>query len=111
MHLAWAILKQSSDCSQCAYRIPYFEFKELACTSVKELPEKKLLVRICFSLALSLFSSRNRQIRTRGRMILPQQMMIRDVLDGGCMAFCNKETELKATCRRFKIRPALHHHR
>jgi len=40
-------------------------------------------------------------------MILPQQMMIRDVLDGGCMAFVTKETELKATLQALQNPPAL----
>ena len=40
-------------------------------------------------------------------MILPQQMMIRDVLVGGCMAFVTKETELKATLQPLQNPPAL----
>lgn len=35
----------------------------------------------------------------KGRLILPQQQMIRDILDSGCIAVCCRDTELKATLK------------
>lgn len=43
----------------------------------------------------------------KGRMILPQQQAIRDVLDAGAMALVTKETELEATLQRLSGPPAL----
>lgn len=43
----------------------------------------------------------------KGRMILPQQMAIRDVLDSGAMAIVCKETELASTLERLGEKPAL----
>ena len=43
----------------------------------------------------------------KGRLILPQQMAIRDVLDSGAMALVCRETELAATLERLGTKPAL----
>ena len=43
----------------------------------------------------------------KGRIILPQQQAIRDLLDAGAMAFVTRETELAATLERLKEPPAL----
>lgn len=43
----------------------------------------------------------------KGRMILPQQQAIRDVLDAGAAAVVVKETELKETLERLGRKPAL----
>lgn len=43
----------------------------------------------------------------KGRMILPQQMAIRDVLDSGAIAVVCRETELAATLERLGRAPAL----
>ena len=43
----------------------------------------------------------------KGRLILPQQQMIRDILDIGAMAFVTKETELKQTLQNLKTPPAV----
>lgn len=43
----------------------------------------------------------------KGRMILPQQQAIRDVLDSGAMALVTKETELEAALKRLSQPPAL----
>lgn len=43
----------------------------------------------------------------KGRLILPQQQMIRDILDIGAMAFVTKETELKQTLQNLKTPPAI----
>ena len=43
----------------------------------------------------------------RGRMILPQQQTIRDILDGGAMCVVCKETELAETLTKFKDKPAM----
>ena len=43
----------------------------------------------------------------KGRLILPQQMAVRDVLDSGAAAFVCRETELAATLGRLAAPPAL----
>ncbi len=43
----------------------------------------------------------------KGRLILPQQQMIRDILDTGAMAACVRETELKDMLDKLKEPPAL----
>lgn len=43
----------------------------------------------------------------KGRLILPQQMAIRDVLDAGAMAVVTKETELAQTLEKLAVPPAL----
>ncbi len=43
----------------------------------------------------------------KGRLILPQQMAIRDVLDAGAMAVVTKETELAQTLEKLAMPPAL----
>ena len=43
----------------------------------------------------------------KGRMILPQQMAIRDALDAGALALVTRETELAATLESLKQPPAL----
>lgn len=43
----------------------------------------------------------------KGRLILPQQQTIRDILDCGAMAYITKETQLKQTLKALKKPPAL----
>lgn len=43
----------------------------------------------------------------KGRMILPQQQVIRDVLDHGAMSVVTKETELAVALRSLAVKPAL----
>ncbi len=43
----------------------------------------------------------------KGRLILPQQQMIRDILDTGAMAACTRESELKEMLEKLKDPPAL----
>ncbi len=43
----------------------------------------------------------------KGRLILPQQMAIRDILDAGAIAVVSKETELEQTLSKLSAPPAL----
>lgn len=43
----------------------------------------------------------------KGRLILPQQQVLRDVLDGGGIAVVTKETELEAALDRLSVKPKL----
>ncbi|MCR4615980.1 MAG: [FeFe] hydrogenase H-cluster maturation GTPase HydF [Clostridiales bacterium] len=43
----------------------------------------------------------------KGRLILPQQQTIRDILDAGALAYVTKETELKAALESLKAPPAI----
>jgi len=43
----------------------------------------------------------------KGRIILPQQLVLRELLDNNCTAICCKETDLKSTLLSLKEKPAL----
>ena len=43
----------------------------------------------------------------KGRLILPQQQTIRDILDSGCTAICCRDTELKLTLASLAKKPKL----
>lgn len=43
----------------------------------------------------------------KGRLILPQQQVIRDILDIGAMVYVTKDSELKQTLNNLKIPPAI----
>lgn len=43
----------------------------------------------------------------KGRIILPQQLVLRELLDNNCTAICCKETDLKHTLNALKEKPAL----
>ena len=43
----------------------------------------------------------------KGRLILPQQQVIRDLLDHGCMALVTQETELEKTLSALSVPPAM----
>ena len=43
----------------------------------------------------------------KGRLILPQQQVIRDLLEGGMVTICVRETELAETLKKPGIKPAL----
>ncbi len=43
----------------------------------------------------------------KGRIILPQQLVLRELLDNNCTAVCCKETDLKNTLNALKEKPAL----
>ena len=85
-----------------------FELKERLAHLQKILPEKKQLVGDLLQPgSVVVLVTPIDESAPKGRMILPQQMMIRDVLAGGCMAFVTKETELKATLQALQNPPAL----
>ena len=43
----------------------------------------------------------------KGRIILPQQLVLRELLDNNCTAICCKETDLESTLLALKEKPAL----
>ena len=43
----------------------------------------------------------------KGRLILPQQMVMRDILDHHCMCICCQDTELKSTLKMLSQKPKL----
>ncbi|MCH5296149.1 MAG: [FeFe] hydrogenase H-cluster maturation GTPase HydF [Ruminococcus sp.] len=43
----------------------------------------------------------------KGRIILPQQQVLRDVLDAGATAICVRDTELESTLKKLSQKPAL----
>ncbi|MBR2868713.1 MAG: [Clostridia bacterium] len=43
----------------------------------------------------------------KGRLILPQQQTIRDILDSGCTAICCRDTELEQTLNSLSKKPSL----
>lgn len=92
--------------AQSGYHI--FELKERLAHLQKELPEKKQLVGDLLQPgSVVILVTPIDESAPKGRMILPQQMMIRDVLDNDCMAFVTKETDLEATLQSLRCPPSL----
>lgn len=85
-----------------------FELKERLSHLQKTLPEKKRLVSDLLSPgSVVILVTPIDESAPKGRLILPQQMMLRDVLDSGCIAAVTKETELEATLQSLRGAPSL----
>lgn len=84
-----------------------YELKELIGKSVSA-DEERTLCRDLFSLgdAVILVTPID-AAAPKGRLILPQQQVLRDVLDGGGIAVVTKETELEAALDRLSVKPKL----
>ncbi len=85
-----------------------YELKELMARAGKLQESTKVLVRDLIRpddtvlLVMPIDSA-----APRGRMILPQQMMIRDVLDGDGLVFGIKEDKVKEALERLAVKPAM----
>lgn len=85
-----------------------FELKErLGTLAPKEDPNHRLLGDLICPNDFVVLVCPIDESAPKGRMILPQQMAIRDVLDTGAMSVVCRETELKTTLERLGTRPSL----
>ena len=85
-----------------------FELKErLGALMPKEDPNHRLLADLIEPNDLVVLVCPIDESAPKGRMILPQQMGIRDVLDAGAISVVCREKELAATLERLGRKPAL----
>ncbi|MBR1740155.1 MAG: [Ruminococcus sp.] len=84
------------------------ELKERIALLVKTDEEQKRLVGdILPAGSLALLVIPIDKAAPKGRLILPQQQTIRDLLDSGCAAVTVRDTELKETIEKLSPKPAL----
>lgn len=85
-----------------------FELKERLGHLAKQMPPKTYLVRdLLPASALAVLVTPVDESAPKGRLILPQQMVLRDILDAGGMAFVTKETELPTVLQTLTRKPDL----
>ena len=88
--------------------INIFELKEKIARIVKEGEDNKALVRdIVFPGDLVILVMPIDSSAPKGRLILPQQQTIRDILDGKAMAVCCQDGELTDTLKKLGRNPDL----
>jgi [FeFe] hydrogenase H-cluster maturation GTPase HydF len=83
------------------------ELKELIGKSIKEEKQIRLVGDLIKSKDIVVLVTPIDESAPKGRLILPQQMAIRDILDSGAVAIVTKETELEQTLKSLKEKPAL----
>ncbi len=83
------------------------ELKELIGKSIKEEKQIRLVGDLIKSKDIVVLVTPIDESAPKGRLILPQQMAIRDILDSGAVAIVTKETELEQTLNSLKEKPAL----
>ncbi|MCR5098068.1 MAG: [FeFe] hydrogenase H-cluster maturation GTPase HydF [Lachnospiraceae bacterium] len=84
------------------------ELKELLGHLIPEASKKKPLVSDLISAGdMIVLVCPIDESAPKGRLILPQQMMIRDILDAGAMAVVTREHELRATLDGLGKKPAM----
>ena len=83
------------------------ELKELIGKSIKEEKQIRLVGDLIKSKDIVVLVTPIDESAPKGRLILPQQMAIRDILDSDAVAIVTKETELKETLDSLKQKPAL----
>lgn len=85
-----------------------FELKEKLGHLIKQMPPKTYLVQdLLPPSALVVLVTPVDESAPKGRLILPQQMVLRDILDADGMAFVTKETELPTVLQTLMRKPDL----
>lgn len=85
-----------------------FELKEqLAGLAARDGQEKKLVADLLKPEAVVVLVVPIDKAAPKGRLILPQQQTIRELLDAGCTVLVTRDTELPQTLRRLKALPDL----
>lgn len=85
-----------------------YELKELLTSLVKAKENNKRIVSDLLSLGdIVVLVTPIDESAPKGRLILPQQQTIRDVLDAGCTAIVCQDSELKDTLNSLKSSPRL----
>jgi [FeFe] hydrogenase H-cluster maturation GTPase HydF len=70
-------------------------------------PQRRLVADLIQPLDLIVLVIPIDKAAPKGRLILPQQQVIRDILDSGAIAIAVRDTELKAALARPRLRPAM----
>jgi [FeFe] hydrogenase H-cluster maturation GTPase HydF len=85
-----------------------YELKEkIAAIVNKREPQRRLVADLIRPMDLVVLVIPIDKAAPKGRLILPQQQVIRDILDTGAIALAIRDSELKETLARPGLRPAL----
>lgn len=87
--------------------IGIFELKEKIASLMPEKTEKKIISDKLQPGSVAVLVCPIDEAAPKGRLILPQQQTIRDLLDGGCIPIVCKDTELSATLEKLKNPPEI----
>ena len=89
-------------------RLSYTGIKELIASQLpKELTKKKICRRFDCTTDFVVLVVPIDSAAPKGRLILPQQQTIRDILDAGAVSIVVKDTELKDTLDKLAVKPKL----
>ena len=81
--------------------------EKIAAIANRGEPQRRLVADLIQPLDLVVLVIPIDKAAPKGRLILPQQQVIRDILDSGAMAIAVRDTELKAALSRPRLRPAM----
>jgi len=81
--------------------------EKIAAIAGKGEPQRRLVADLIQPLDLVVLVIPIDKAAPKGRLILPQQQVIRDILDSGAIAVAVRDTELKDTLSRPKLRPVM----
>ncbi len=84
-----------------------FELKERLARLLPQGDEKPLVSDLLAPGELAVLVTPIDEAAPKGRLILPQQQVLRDLLDHGCQALVTRETELKGALEALAAPPAL----
>ncbi len=91
-----------------AYKTNIFELKELIASIVKKIPESpKLISDVLNDKDIVILVIPIDSAAPKGRLILPQQQVLRDLLDNNIVTLVVKETELTQAFNSLKTKPKL----
>lgn len=102
--------RQESHSLQVSAKNGYYiqALKELIASQLpKELTEKKIVGDLIAPLDFVVLVVPIDSAAPKGRLILPQQQTIRDILDAGAVSIVVKDTELKDTLDKLAVKPKL----
>ncbi|MDR0302883.1 MAG: [FeFe] hydrogenase H-cluster maturation GTPase HydF [Treponema sp.] len=81
--------------------------EKIAALAAGEEPKQRLVADLIRPLDLVVLVIPIDKAAPKGRLILPQQQMIRDILEAGGITVCVRETELRQTLEKIGQKPAL----
>jgi len=81
--------------------------EKIAAIANKAEPQRRLVADLIQPLDLVVLVIPIDKAAPKGRLILPQQQVIRDILDSGAIAIAVRDTELKDVLARPRLRPAM----
>ena len=81
--------------------------EKIAALAKKDAPEKKLISDLLNPGDVVILVVPVDKAAPKGRLILPQQQTIRDILDAHCSAFICQDNELENTLKKLNVRPKI----